>query len=114
MSHDILLLLESGFTDPNHPGERFICPDGAPIEGLLGSDPARAAALEIHRLPFPKPRQFVVDALDADHQSLPVLILGDTLPLPPDVQTLGNKHFVTDTRRILDLLAQRHGFPKIH
>ena len=114
MSQDVLLLLEAGFTDPTYPGERFICPDGAPIEGLLASDPARAAVLEVHRLPFPKPRQVVVAALYADHQSLPVLILGDALPLPEDVLTLSGKHFVTDTRRILDLLAQRHGFPKVH
>ena len=56
----------------------------------------------------------MVAALDAEHQSLPVLILGDALPLPADVQSLNGKHFVTDTRRILDLLAQRHGFPKVH
>jgi hypothetical protein len=27
---------------------------------------------------------------------------------------LGERRFVTDTRRILDLLAERHGFPKVH
>lgn len=35
MSRDLLLLLEYGFTDPAHPGQRFICPDCAPIDGLL-------------------------------------------------------------------------------
>jgi len=114
MSRDVLLLLEPGLTDPKYPEERFICSDGAPIEGLLARDPARAATLEVHRLPFARPRQVVVDALDAEHQSLPVLILGHEQPLPADVLSLGDKHFVTDTRRILDLLAQRHGFPKGH
>ncbi len=117
MSRDLLLLLEPGFTDPNHPGERFICPDGAPIEGLLAGDPGKIAALDIRRLPFAKPRQTVVDALDADHQSLPVLILGNDHSLPANtqhVQKLGDKHFVTDTRAILDLLAERHGFFKVH
>ncbi|WP_034301670.1 DUF3088 domain-containing protein [Herbaspirillum sp. RV1423] len=117
MSRDLLLLLEPGFTDPAYPGERFICPDGAPIEGLLAGDPARADRLDIRRLPFARPRQAVVEALDADHQSLPVLILGDEQPLPNDaaeVQKLGDKRFVTDTRRILDLLAERHGFFKVH
>lgn len=52
MSRDLLLLLEAGFTDPNHPGERFICPDGAPIEGLLAGDPEHAGRLDIQRLPF--------------------------------------------------------------
>lgn len=114
MSRDLLLLLEPGFTDPKYPGERFICPDGAPIEGLLAGDPGKVGALDIRRLPFAKPRQVVVEALDADHQSLPVLILGDEHPVPADVQRLGGKHFVTDTRRILDLLAERHGFFKVH
>jgi hypothetical protein len=114
VSQDLLLLLEPGFTDPKYPGERFICPDGAPIEGLLASDPSKTSRLDIHRLPFARPREAVVAALDADHQSLPVLILGDEHPVPADAQTLGDKRFVTDTRRILDLLAERHGFPKVH
>ncbi|MGF6767651.1 hypothetical protein P3T18_000121 [Paraburkholderia sp. GAS199] len=114
MSRDLLLLLEPGFADPDHPGERFICPDSAPIEGLLASDPARNARLDICRLPFPRPRTAVIEALGAGHQNLPVLILGDAQPAPADAQTLGVKRFVTDTRRILDLLAQRHGFPKVH
>ena len=114
MSQDLLLLLEPGFTDPTYLGERFICPDGAPIEGLLASDPSKTSRLDIHRLPFARPREAVVAALDEDHQSLPVLILGDEHPLPADAQTLGDRRFVTDTRRILDLLAERHGFPKVH
>jgi len=114
MPRDLLILLEPGFADPAHPGERFICPDGAPIEGLLASDPACVRQLEVRRVPFPRPRADVVAALDADHQGLPVLILGDQHPTPDDAQVLGEKRFVTDTRRILDLLAQRHGFPRVH
>ncbi|WP_343583015.1 DUF3088 domain-containing protein [Herbaspirillum sp.] len=114
MSRDLLLLLEHDFTDPAHPGERFACPDGLPIEGLLARDPQRAQNLDIKRLPFPKPRAEVVAALDAEHQSLPVLILGDQLPAPDDAHSLDGKRFVTDTRRILELLAQRHGFARVH
>ncbi|SKC93137.1 Protein of unknown function [Burkholderia sp. YR290] len=114
MSRDLLLLLEPGFIDPRYPGERFICPDGAPIEGLLASDPARVAGLDVRRVPFERPRQAVVEALDEAHQGLPVLVLGDEQPAPADAQTLGERRFITDTRRILDLLAERHGFPKVH
>lgn len=114
MSRDLLLLLEPGFTDPKYPGERFICPHGAPIEGLLASDPSKAAGLDIQRLPFARPREVAIEALDAEHQGLPVLILGDEHPAPADARTLGKKRFVTDTQRILALLAERHGFPKIH
>jgi hypothetical protein len=98
---DLLILLDSGFTDPKRPGEAFICPDGAAIEGLLASDAARNARLDIRRVPFERPRRAAVDALSEAHQSLPVLVLGE-------------KRFVTDTRRTLALLAERHGFPKVH
>ncbi|PLZ03917.1 hypothetical protein CY652_02785 [Burkholderia sp. WAC0059] len=114
MSRDLLLLLEPGFTDPRYPGERFICPDGAPIEGLLASDPSRVASLDVRRVPFERPRKTVIEALDEAHQGLPVLVLGDELPAPADAQTLGERRFVSDTRRILELLAERHGFPKVH
>jgi len=114
MSRDLLLLLEPGFTDPKYPGERFICPDGAPIEGLLASDPSKTTSLEIRRLPFLRPREAAIAALGEDHQSLPVLVFGDEHPVPADARSLGEKHFVTDTRRILDLLAERHGFPRVH
>jgi hypothetical protein len=111
---DLLILLEPGFSDPKHPGEVFICPDGAPIEGLLASDPARNARLDIRRVPFTRPRKAAVEALGEEHQSLPVLVFGDAYPAPSDAKSAGDKRFVTDTRRILALLAERHGFPKVH
>lgn len=114
MSRDLLLLLEPGFTDPAHPGERFVCPYGIPVEGLLASDPERAARLDVKRVPFARPRPDVIAALDEAHQGLPVLVLGDEHPVPDDAQTLGDKRFVTDTKRILALLAERHGFPRVH
>lgn len=114
MPRDRLLLLAPGFADPQHPGERFVCPDCLPIEGLLAAAPELAAALDISHLPFARPRTKVIAALDEAHQGLPVLILGDGHPAPADALALGDTRFVTDTRRILELLAERHGFPKVH
>ncbi|MBP0597587.1 DUF3088 domain-containing protein [Herbaspirillum sp. LeCh32-8] len=114
MSRDLLLLLEHGFTDPAHPAQSFVCPDGIPVEGLLAGDPERARGLDIKRLPFTRPRAEVVALLGEQHQGLPVLILGDQAPPPEDAQSANGRRFVTDTRRILDLLAQRHGFPRVH
>jgi len=34
--------------------------------------------------------------------------------VPEDAQTTSGRHFVSDSRRILELLAQRHGFPRLH
>lgn len=114
MTRDLLLLLEPGFADPAFPGERFICPHCAPIEGLLASAPERVARLDVKRVPFARPRPAVIEALDEAHQGLPVLVLGDEHPLPDDAQTLKGRHYVNDAQRILALLAERHGFPKVH
>ena len=114
MKRDLLLLLEPGFTDSSNPGNFYVCPHGLPIEGLLASDPARVARLDVKRVPFRRPRAVVIETLDEAHQALPVLVLGDEHPLPDDAQRLGDKHFVSDAKRILALLAERHGFPKVH
>ncbi|MDM0059060.1 DUF3088 domain-containing protein [Variovorax fucosicus] len=114
MSQDRLLLLQPGFADDKQPGERFVCPDCLPVEGLLAAAPELAARLQIERLPYARPRTALIAALDEAHQSLPVLILGDEQTAPADAQALGHTRFVTDTRRILSLLAERHGFPRVH
>jgi hypothetical protein len=114
MSRDLLLLLEPGFADPAHPGERFVCQHGIPVEGLLAADPERAARLDIKRVSYPRPRPEVIAVLGEAHQGLPALVLGDEHPVPADAKTQDGKRFVNDTRRILDLLAERHGFPKVH
>lgn len=114
MANDRLILLQPGFSDTKQPGEQYVCIDCLPVEGLLASDPARGAQLDIERVGFDKPRAAVVEALGADHQGLPVLILGDALPPPDDALASNGKRFVNDTRRILALLAERHGFFKVH
>lgn len=114
MSRDVLFLLEPGFADPKHPGQRFVCPHGLSIEGLLASAPDLAGRIDVKRVGFERPRPDVIDALDDAHQGLPVLVLGAGQPAPDDAQTLGDVRFVTDARRILELLAERHGFPSLH
>jgi hypothetical protein len=114
MARDRLLLLQPGFTNPQRPDGPFVCQHCLPIEGLLAGSPAQAAGLDIERVDFPRPRPRVVAALDEAHQGLPVLILGDEHPVPDDAQALGEVRFVNDTRRILALLAERHGFPQVH
>lgn len=114
MSRDRLLLLQPGFEDARHPGERFVCPHCIGIEGLLAGNPELAVRLDIERLPYPRPRPVVIAALDADHQSLPALILGDGHPVPEDAKAIGAVRFVNDAKRILELLAERHGYPKVH
>jgi Protein of unknown function (DUF3088) len=113
MSRDRLLLLPQGFEDAQRPGVRWVCPHSLPIEGLLAAEPALATRLDIEHIPFARPRAQVIAALDEDHQALPVLILGDEQPPPADAQRLGETYFVSDSRRILELLNERHGFPRV-
>ncbi len=115
MSHvrDKLFLLEPGFEDPARPGERFVCPHSNQIEGVLASFPELAGELDVERIPFARPRRPVIAVLGEANQSLPALVLGDG-PVPDDAERHGEVAFVKPTHRILDLLAERHGFPRLH
>lgn len=112
MAKDQIFLIAPGFTDPKRDDGPFICPFCNQVEGFLASFPHLAGSLQVTRLPFPRPRQPVIDLIGEDNQGLPVLVLGDNPP--PDAKSGNGNYFIDDTRRILDLLAERHGFPKVH
>ena len=112
MSKDVLYLIAPGFEDPKHPGVSFVCPFCNQVEGLLASSPALATRLEIHRVGFLRPRQAVIDAVGEANQGLPLLVLSDEPPA--DAQRHGETFFIQDTGRILELLSERHGFPRLH
>jgi hypothetical protein len=114
MSRDKLFLLQPGFEDPSQPGQFFVCPHCNAIEGLLGSFPVLAARIEVQRLPFSRPRIGVVELLGEAYQSLPVLVFADGNDAPDDAETANGKRFVGSTTRILELLAERFGFPQLH
>jgi hypothetical protein len=109
MSRDTLFLLEPGFTRSDHPAwQRFACPHSTLLEGLLAMQPALAERIEIHRLPFPRPRQPVVALLGEENQSLPVLILDPASPLPANTKQHLGRHYLQDARQIADYLAVQH------
>ena len=112
-SRDKLFLLEPGFEDPTHPGQRFVCPHSNQIEGVLASFPELAGHLDIERVPFARPRRAVIAELGEANQSLPALVLREG-PVPDDAEHFGDAAFVKPTQRILELLAERHGFPRLH
>lgn len=114
MSRDRLFLIAPGFDDPASPGRSFFCPDCNQVEGVLASTPGLAERIEVTRVPFARPRVPIIAVLGEENQSLPVLILGDAAPAPDDALTHGTLRFVTDTRRILELIAARHGVPFPH
>lgn len=114
MSRDRIFVIQPGFEDPNKPGTRYFCPYCNQIEGLLASVPTLAAKVEIVRVPFAKPREPVVALIGEDNQSLPVIVFGDEQPPPSDAKASGGHRFIDDTKRIIALLAERHGAPSPH
>lgn len=112
MAKDTLFLIAPGFEDPKHPGVRFVCPHCNQIEGLLAAFPDLAAGIDVHRVGFQRPREAVIAVVGEENQSLPLLIFaGDA---PADATVKGETHFIQDTKRILQILAERHGFPQLH
>lgn len=111
---DRLFLLEPGFSDPDLPGGSFVCPHSNAIEGLLAAFPERAAAIEIERLPFSRPRRRVAELIGPERQSLPVLVFDGPPSRPDGVEHRRGVYFTASGPAILAHLAERHGFPRLH
>ncbi|WP_448664871.1 DUF3088 family protein [Sphingomonas sp. CJ20] len=101
MSRDTLFLLDNDWADPALGGERrFYCKDCMVIEGLLAAFPDRAAAIDVVRVPWPRPRAAVVERLGEANQNLPALVW--------------DGGFANEIEALLAALATRHGFPERH
>lgn len=106
---DTIFLIEPGFADPKQPGKLWFCPFCNQIEGVLARFPALSDAVEVRRVPFARPREAVIAALGEAHQALPVLVFADPATAPSDAGEIDGRRFLNDTRRILEVLAERHG-----
>jgi len=98
---DTLYLLAPGFRDPAYPDKIFYCWHCALMEGVLASFPELARKLDVRRIPWPRPRQALVELLGAENQSLPVLVLAEG-------------GFINNKDAILTAFTDRHGFPHQH
>lgn len=106
MSRDTLFLLDPDWADPALGGERhFYCKDCMTIEGLLSVFPERAAAIDVVRLPWPRPRKAVVAAIGEANQNLPALVWHEAD---------GSIAFANEIEALLEALHHRHGFPERH
>jgi hypothetical protein len=97
---DRLFLLESRFADPVLPGREFYCRDCITIEGLLAAFPERAANIDVIRVPYPRPRAAVIEAIGEANQNLPALVW--------------DGGFANEIEALLAALHARHGFPERH
>jgi hypothetical protein len=97
---DRLFLLEAEAPDPAFPGRLFYCKDCMTVEGLLAAFPDRATKLDVIRIPWPRPRATVIDALGEANQNLPALVW--------------DGGFANEIEPLLHALHTRHGFPERH
>lgn len=112
MAKDRLFLIKPGFTDPKRDDGPFVCPFCNQIEGLLASFPEFAGDIDVERVEFARPRAAVIAQVGEANQGLPLLVFGDDVPA--DAVRNGDVAYVQDTNVILNLLAERHGFPRPH
>ncbi|HLE47931.1 MAG TPA: DUF3088 family protein [Candidatus Thermoplasmatota archaeon] len=108
---DRLFLLKPDFSDA---GFRQFCSECAMVEGMLSFYPSIRKALDIKYINFTRPRKEIVSALGPDHQSSPLLIVGDAANAKragPNVkiQAHGGKQFVNDPFMVCEYLASVHG-----
>lgn len=101
MTTDRLYLLDPEFADESLPGRKFYCRESITVDALLAAFPDRAAAIDVIRVPFPRPRAAVVEAIGADNQELPALAFAEG-------------GFANEIDDILHALHTRHGFPERH
>jgi|GEM_PF-59520 len=116
---DILFLLTPGFTDSarDDEGRKYYCPDSAFLEGVLASCPQLRGQLDIRHVGYPRPRRELVELVGEAHQGCPNLILDPAhhgLVDAARFQRFGDRLHTTDTRVIVDYLAERHGAMVAH
>ena len=112
---DTLFLLTPGFHDGE--GAPYYCPYCAVFEGLLHLYPQLASQIDVRRVGFPNPRPDIIALLGAEHQSCPVLVLGQaaaefTASLP--VKTAGDRRFFGEPEDIGNYLSRAYGIPRPH
>jgi hypothetical protein len=84
------------------------------MEGVLASFPELATRLVVERIAWPRPRYRVVELVGEENQSLPLLVLADGETSPHQTGTHEGRTFISDKRKILAALSERHGFPDPH
>jgi len=112
---DTLFLLAPGFVDGD--GEPFYCPYCTIFEGLLHLYPNLSSHIEVRRVAFPRPRSEVVAVLGEEHQSCPVLVLGQSVEKSIDgvqIQTSGTIQFIDEPQDIGHYLSVTYGIPRPH
>lgn len=112
LDKDVLFIIGAPFRDPELEGTWF-CRDCATMEGVLLANPDWAKVIDVRRLPFPRPRQPVIDLIGEENQSMPALVLADAEKAPDGAKWAFvdgvERPFLTDTKAITRYLAAAYG-----
>ena len=97
-----LFLLNPDFQDIKLSAEnKYFCPPGTLIEGLLSFYPRLRNELEVHYVDFVRPRPAIIDLIGEENQSCPVLIFDDGT-------------FINEPNDIVRYLAENHQIAQSH
>jgi hypothetical protein len=117
MKKDQLFLLMPAFDDDTQPGGPFHCEDCAQIEGLLSYFPRLRDTIDVHYVPFSRPRQPLIDLLGNEHQNCPMIVVGeDTVVSSPVLATSAatGRRFCTAVKDVTQYLMAAHGVSAPH
>jgi hypothetical protein len=102
---DRLYILAAPFPDG---GFEWYCNDCATLEGAMLVNTHWPDKVDVRRVPFPRPRQELINLIGAEYQGLPMLVM-DKDRAPGDAIIVGDYAILQDVRAIGRALTSRHG-----
>ncbi|MBU0969109.1 MAG: DUF3088 domain-containing protein [Proteobacteria bacterium] len=103
------------WTEANGQGP-FYCPDCGVVEGFLAYSPEVRNHIQIVQVAYQRPRPPVIEALGAENQGCPVLVLGEGTPLPEAAKKSFStgRYFMDDAVGICDFLGKVYQTTRPH
>lgn len=108
LKRDTLFILAAPFEDPDLDGTWF-CNSCATMEGVLLANPHWTAAIDVKRMPYPRPRREVIALIGEANQALPVLVLADGATPPDGAKSFEGRFFLDEPKPIARYLAAAYG-----
>ncbi len=108
LERDTLFILRAPFEDPALEGTWF-CTACAAMEGMLLANPHWARAIDVKRMPFPRPRPEMIALVGEENQSMPALVLADGAKPPEGAKEYAGRYFLDEPKPIARYLAATYG-----
>ncbi len=108
LERDTLFILRAPFEDHALEGTWF-CTACAAMEGMLLANPHWARAIDVKRMPFPRPRPEMIALIGEENQSMPALVLADGSTPPEGAKAFEDRYFLDEPKPIARYLAATYG-----